>query len=172
MREQDTFLLPSTTRAGRKEESGRAGSNLVGVRAHGISTHTLLPHRRPVLPTEAEHRSTFYIPYWNVPLLRALVPRQRAFAADIRVINDCLDELITRARASSVQQDEESLQARDYSQVGGWVCFQKRGQGEGGVCLCVIRRACKRARPNTCTGAAVRTWVGEPVCVFGCVKRC
>lgn len=85
------------------------------------------------LHTEAEHRSTFYIPYWNVPLLRVLVPRQRQFAADIRVINDCLDELITRARASSVQQDEESLQARDYTQVGrGCVWWCVVGGGEGG----------------------------------------
>ncbi|KAF6259067.1 cytochrome P450 [Scenedesmus sp. NREL 46B-D3] len=66
---------------------------------------------------EAEHRSTFYIPYWNVALLRALVPRQRQFAADIKVINECLDGLIQSARASSVQQDEETLQNRDYSKL-------------------------------------------------------
>jgi hypothetical protein len=66
---------------------------------------------------EAEHRSTFYIPYWNVPLLRAIVPRQRAFAADIKVINECLDGLILQARAASVQLDEETLQNRDYSKV-------------------------------------------------------
>jgi hypothetical protein len=66
---------------------------------------------------EAEHRSTFYIPYWNVPLLRAIVPRQRAFAADINVINECLDGLILQARANSVQLDEETLQNRDYSKV-------------------------------------------------------
>lgn len=66
---------------------------------------------------EAEHRSTFYIPYWNVPLLRAIVPRQRAFAADIKVINECLDGLILQARAVSEQLDEEVLQNRDYSKL-------------------------------------------------------
>ncbi|KAF8062011.1 CYP97B2 [Scenedesmus sp. PABB004] len=66
---------------------------------------------------EAEHRSTFYIPYWNVPLLRAIVPRQVAFGRDIKVINECLDGLIASARASREEQDEEALQARDYSQV-------------------------------------------------------
>jgi hypothetical protein len=52
-----------------------------------------------------------------VPLLRAIVPRQRAFAADIKVINECLDGLIASARASSEQLDEETLQNRDYSKV-------------------------------------------------------
>jgi hypothetical protein len=54
-----------------------------------------------------------------VPLLRAIVPRQRQFASDIRVINDTLDQLITLARNTAVAQDEEALQNRDYSQVGG-----------------------------------------------------
>ena len=43
---------------------------------------------------EAEHRSTFYIPYWNLPLAAVLVPRQRRFRADLAVINACLDDLI------------------------------------------------------------------------------
>lgn len=47
---------------------------------------------------EAEHRSTFYIPYWNLPLARWIVPRQRKFQADLKVINDCLDELIKNAK--------------------------------------------------------------------------
>eukprot|EP00878_Enallax_costatus_P019732 GHUV01020825.1.p1 GENE.GHUV01020825.1~~GHUV01020825.1.p1 ORF type:complete len:523 (+),score=156.16 GHUV01020825.1:102-1670(+) len=66
---------------------------------------------------EAEHRSTFYIPYWNVPLLRAIVPRQVQFARDMAVINDCLDGLISSARAAAVSLDEEDLQNRDYSQL-------------------------------------------------------
>lgn len=66
---------------------------------------------------EAEHRSTFYIPYWNVPLLRAIVPRQRAFAADMKVIDATLDYLIRMARESRQEDDLEALQARDYSKV-------------------------------------------------------
>ena len=34
---------------------------------------------------EAEHRSTFYIPYWNLPLAMQLVPRQRRFTKNLRV---------------------------------------------------------------------------------------
>lgn len=47
---------------------------------------------------EAEHRSTFYIPYWKFPLASWIVPRQRKFRNDLRVINDCLDGLIRNAK--------------------------------------------------------------------------
>lgn len=66
---------------------------------------------------EAEHRSTFYIPYWDLPLARYLVPRQRQFRADLAVVNDCLDELIGLARQCSEPEDLEALQARDYNKV-------------------------------------------------------
>jgi hypothetical protein len=102
---------------------------------HGVPCLHPPPSPPPLPPcpccpwTEAEHRSTFYIPYWNVPLLRAIVPRQRQFAADIRVINDTLDQLITLARNTAVAQDEEALQNRDYSQV--WAGREVEGLGLG-----------------------------------------
>jgi cytochrome P450 len=66
---------------------------------------------------EAEHRSTFYIPYWNIPISKYVVPRQIQFNKDIKVINECLDELIDLAKSSRRVDDIEALQARDYSQV-------------------------------------------------------
>ncbi|KAL0546923.1 hypothetical protein IC582_016842 [Cucumis melo] len=63
---------------------------------------------------EAEHRSTFYIPYWKVPLARWIVPRQRKFHSDLKVINDCLDGLIRNARETREEADVEKLQQRDY----------------------------------------------------------
>lgn len=66
---------------------------------------------------EAEHRSTFYIPYWNLPFAKNLVPRQRQFYADLKVINDCLDDLIAQAKNTRQTEDAEALQARDYSKV-------------------------------------------------------
>ena len=66
---------------------------------------------------EAEHRSTFYIPYWNIPVTRYIVPRQRKFHADLAVINDCLDGLIARAKQTRQADDVEALQARDYSKA-------------------------------------------------------
>ncbi|KAL8168284.1 hypothetical protein V2J09_009783 [Rumex salicifolius] len=66
---------------------------------------------------EAEHRSTFYIPYWKFPLSRWLVPRQRKFHNDLKIINDCLDGLIKNAKETREEADVEKLQARDYSNI-------------------------------------------------------
>jgi len=66
---------------------------------------------------EAEHRSTFYIPYWNIPITKYIVPRQVKFNADLAVINRCLDDLITNAQLTRQEEDLEALQARDYSKV-------------------------------------------------------
>lgn len=66
---------------------------------------------------EAEHRSTFYLPYWKLPLASVLVPRQRKFREDLLVINDCLDSLIAQAKSTRNADDAEALQARDYTQV-------------------------------------------------------
>ncbi|KAJ8759753.1 hypothetical protein K2173_009854 [Erythroxylum novogranatense] len=63
---------------------------------------------------EAEHRSTFYIPYWKVPLARWIVPRQRKFHNDLKIINDCLDGLIKNAKETREELDVEKLQQRDY----------------------------------------------------------
>lgn len=66
---------------------------------------------------EAEHRSTFYIPYWNIPLARWLVPRQRKFQKDLKIINDCLDALIKNAKSTRQETDVEQLQQRDYLNI-------------------------------------------------------
>lgn len=66
---------------------------------------------------EAEHRSTFYIPYWKLPFVSWVVPRQRKFQEDLKVINDCLDGLIKGARETRQEEDIEALQQRDYSKV-------------------------------------------------------
>ncbi|TXG57740.1 hypothetical protein EZV62_015569 [Acer yangbiense] len=63
---------------------------------------------------EAEHRSTFYIPYWKFPLAKWIVPRQRKFQNDLKVINDCLDGLIKNAKDTRQETDVEKLQQRDY----------------------------------------------------------
>ncbi|XP_057792759.1 cytochrome P450 97B2, chloroplastic [Salvia miltiorrhiza] len=66
---------------------------------------------------EAEHRSTFYIPYWKLPLAKWLVPRQRKFQSDLKVINDCLDGLIKNAKETREEADVEKLQQRDYANI-------------------------------------------------------
>ncbi|XP_008809593.2 cytochrome P450 97B2, chloroplastic [Phoenix dactylifera] len=66
---------------------------------------------------EAEHRATFYIPYWKLPFARWIVPRQRKFHNDLKVINDCLDGLIKNAKETRQEADVENLQQRDYSSL-------------------------------------------------------
>ena len=48
---------------------------------------------------EAEYRSTAFVPYWNVPLLRAVVPRQRRCTEALKVINATLDGLIAKSQS-------------------------------------------------------------------------
>ncbi|CAL6315741.1 unnamed protein product [Bathycoccus prasinos] len=66
---------------------------------------------------EAAHRSTFYVPYWDLPLADVLVPRQRKFKQNMTVINDTLNGLIKQAQQMSYTEDLEELQKRDYSKV-------------------------------------------------------
>ena len=66
---------------------------------------------------ECEHRSTFYLPYWNLPFADTLVPRQRKFKEDMQYINGQLDVLIDKARNSQSLDDIEALQARNYDEV-------------------------------------------------------
>ena len=47
---------------------------------------------------EAEYRSTYPLPYWNVPLLRLIVPRQRRCQEALRIINRTLDSLIAKSK--------------------------------------------------------------------------
>jgi beta-ring hydroxylase len=47
---------------------------------------------------EAEYRSTYPIPYWNVAPLRWLVPRQRRNEAALEVIQVTLDDLIAQCK--------------------------------------------------------------------------
>jgi len=70
---------------------------------------------------EAEHRSTFLVPYWNVPVLgegpMSIVPRQREFAAHLNVLNEKLSEMIALARTFKNEEDLESLEKRDYANI-------------------------------------------------------
>lgn len=68
---------------------------------------------------EAEYRSTAFVPYWNVPPLCWLVPRQRKCTAALAIINATLDGLVDRCKAMVEAEDaefgEEYLAAEDPS---------------------------------------------------------
>lgn len=66
---------------------------------------------------EAEHRSVSVLPYWKIPGATSVVPRQRAFADDMRLINDTLNTLIENAKATATTADLEELERRDYDNV-------------------------------------------------------
>jgi cytochrome P450 family 97 subfamily B polypeptide 3 len=66
---------------------------------------------------EAEHRSMTPAPYWNLPFANQLVPRLRAFNADLELLNDVLDDLINRAKTTRQVEDIEELERRDYANV-------------------------------------------------------
>ncbi|KAK9820832.1 hypothetical protein WJX81_000578 [Elliptochloris bilobata] len=84
-----------------------------------------LTHDDPVIKAvytvlrEAEYRSTALFPYWNVPLLRWLVPRQRRCSAALGVVNQTLNTLISECKRLVEEEDaefvEEFLSAADPS---------------------------------------------------------
>mmetsp|Transcript_26408 Transcript_26408/g.61203 ORF Transcript_26408/g.61203 Transcript_26408/m.61203 type:complete len:600 (+) Transcript_26408:244-2043(+) len=70
---------------------------------------------------EAEHRSTFLLPYWNVPVLgsgeTSVIPRQREFAMHLKVLNDKLDQMVKEARTLKSEADLEALEKRNYHEM-------------------------------------------------------
>ena len=66
---------------------------------------------------EAAHRSTFYVPYWNLPFADVVVPRQREFKRNMGILNSTLNDLISQAQQFDGTSDLEELQNRDYSKV-------------------------------------------------------
>lgn len=66
---------------------------------------------------EAEHRSMTPAPYWDLPFANELVPRLRKFNSDLGLLNDVLDDLITRAKNTRQVEDIEELENRNYAEV-------------------------------------------------------
>jgi cytochrome P450 len=66
---------------------------------------------------EAEHRSMTPAPYWDIPFANQVVPRLRKFNADLALLNNVLDELISGAKTSRVTEDVEELEKRNYAEV-------------------------------------------------------
>ena len=66
---------------------------------------------------EAEHRSMTPAPYWDLPLANQVVPRLRKFNADLQLLNEVLNDLITRAKQTRQVEDIEELENRNYAEV-------------------------------------------------------
>ncbi|EIE27810.1 cytochrome P450 [Coccomyxa subellipsoidea C-169] len=72
-----------------------------------------LTHDDPVIQAvytvlrEAEYRSTYPLPYWQLPLMMWLVPRQRQCVEALRIINTTLDSLIAKSKRLFDEEDQE-----------------------------------------------------------------
>lgn len=68
---------------------------------------------------EAEYRSISVIPYWNIPIIKDLSPRQRKVRAALKLINETLDEMIAKCKRmieeESLSFSEEYLNEKDPS---------------------------------------------------------
>mmetsp|Transcript_1791 Transcript_1791/g.2431 ORF Transcript_1791/g.2431 Transcript_1791/m.2431 type:complete len:655 (+) Transcript_1791:100-2064(+) len=62
---------------------------------------------------EAEHRSTSFVPYWKIPVVKDKMKSQVAFKENMKILNDILDELIFIAHSTAVKADIEELEQRD-----------------------------------------------------------
>jgi len=63
---------------------------------------------------EAEHRSMTPAP---LPLANQVVPRLRKFNADLKLLNDVLDQLIVQAKNTRQVEDIAELEKRNYNEV-------------------------------------------------------
>ena len=66
---------------------------------------------------ESEHRSTFPLPYWQIPGAMEAVPRQKQFSEDIEMINAELTKLIREALENKQDVDLSEFESRDYKNV-------------------------------------------------------
>ena len=64
---------------------------------------------------EAEHRSTSFIPYWNLPFANLYLKNLQDFEKNMKLLNGVLDELIAKAIESQDKGDVEELETRNYA---------------------------------------------------------
>ena len=76
-----------------------------------------MPPRLPPFPQavytvlrEAEYRSVNPIPYWKIPVLGTLVPRQKRCQEALKVVNETLDGLVARCAAIVASEGEEFVE--------------------------------------------------------------
>ena len=66
---------------------------------------------------EAEHRSTSFIPYWNLPFAKYYMKNLQDFEANMKLLNDVLDKLIQQAFDTQEEADVAELETRDYTKM-------------------------------------------------------
>eukprot|EP00186_Timspurckia_oligopyrenoides_P001249 CAMPEP_0182450112 /NCGR_PEP_ID=MMETSP1172-20130603/39037_1 /TAXON_ID=708627 /ORGANISM="Timspurckia oligopyrenoides, Strain CCMP3278" /LENGTH=593 /DNA_ID=CAMNT_0024647615 /DNA_START=263 /DNA_END=2044 /DNA_ORIENTATION=+ len=116
---------------------------------------------------EAEHRSTFLLPYWKFEPMNWIVPRQRKFRRDMQLINDTLDELINAAVASKDEADLDALENRDYmnAQDPSLLRFLVDLRGEDVTCSQLRDDLMTMLIAGHETTAALLTWATYQLCL-------
>lgn len=118
---------------------------------------------------EAEHRSTFYLPYWNLPLADKLVPRQVVFRwAHPRTLVTCwLTRCVARPWIEWVGSPKSSLQA----QLAATVCEGGGAEGPSSAWLHAHQtrtRTSSSAPPFLCPLYLFL----PPACLPACLRAC
>ncbi|KAG0600420.1 hypothetical protein M758_11G032600 [Ceratodon purpureus] len=62
---------------------------------------------------ETESRSTDILPYWQIPLLCKIVPRQQKAAKAVQIIRETVEKLVAQCK-EMVEAEKETLQGEEY----------------------------------------------------------
>jgi len=79
---------------------------------------------------EAEHRSTSFIPYWNLPYADQWMGGQVEFRKDMNMLDDILAGLINRAVTTRSEASAEELEEREYEDDPSLLRFLVDMRGE------------------------------------------
>jgi cytochrome P450 len=79
---------------------------------------------------EAEHRSSSFIPYWNLPYADKWMGGQVEFRKDMDMLDDILADLINRAVSTRQEATAEELEARDNEEDPSLLRFLVDMRGE------------------------------------------
>jgi len=61
---------------------------------------------------EVEHRTSFFIPYWNLPKADQWIAGQIEFRRDMTLLDDIIADLINKAVSTRSEATKEELEAR------------------------------------------------------------
>jgi cytochrome P450 len=79
---------------------------------------------------EAEHRSSSFIPYWNLPYADQWMGKQVEFREDMTMLDDILADLINKAVSTRSEASVEELEQRDYDDDPSLLRFLVDMRGE------------------------------------------
>jgi len=107
---------------------------------------------------EAERRSTSFVPYWKIPIVKDVLDTQKEFKANMKVLNDILDELILLAHKTAVKAEVEELELREPTEDPSLLRFLVDMRGENATSKQLRDDLMTMLIAGHETTAAVLTW--------------